>query len=245
MTKVLRSCYWMKGKSYEEMYGPQRAAELRLLRSVSIKKRGSPNRGKTYIEIFGKDRAKQLCKQRSISTKAARARATIADSVLRAKRFRQSLTSEVRNKISVAHKGKVLSIQTRSKIAAARARRKWPFNNTKPEQLTAKFLRKVGLRYRSQFRPLGLRSHAFDFRLVDYKVLIDVDGCWWYGCKIHYPDKQTSKRDVLVTSIAKRLGWTVVRIWEHDVLGGKFVSIRRAVARLGGKEDADGKSIAA
>jgi len=42
-----------KGKTYEEIYGIERAKNLREIRSISMKNRPSLLRGKTYEEILG------------------------------------------------------------------------------------------------------------------------------------------------------------------------------------------------
>lgn len=75
------------------------------------------------------------------------------------------------------------------------------------------------------------------------RVAVFVDGCFWHGCPKpkHSPmpkgnadfwfKKLSSNRmrDRLVTRTLRAQGWTVIRIWEHD-LAGKNVS--RSVARI-------------
>lgn len=57
----------MRGKTYEEIYGTEKAAELRQQRKEAAKrnKLGSANKGKTYEEIYGKEKAKELTKLRA------------------------------------------------------------------------------------------------------------------------------------------------------------------------------------
>ena len=52
-----------KGMTYEEMYGEEKATELKLQRGIST---STSRKGKTYEEIFGKDKADELKKARSI-----------------------------------------------------------------------------------------------------------------------------------------------------------------------------------
>lgn len=52
-----------KGMTYKEMYGEEKATELKLQRSIST---STSRKGKTYEEIFGKEKADELKKARSI-----------------------------------------------------------------------------------------------------------------------------------------------------------------------------------
>jgi DNA mismatch endonuclease (patch repair protein) len=52
------------------------------------------------------------------------------------------------------------------------------------------------------------------------KTLVEVDGCYWHGCKEHYPDRWSDEqqnvemqRDVR----AEQAGWRVLRFWEHEL----------------------------
>ena len=52
----------MKGRSYEDIYGPEKAAELRAMRRNKAKesKLGSRLKGKSYLEIHGESKTKEL-----------------------------------------------------------------------------------------------------------------------------------------------------------------------------------------
>ena len=80
----------------------------------------------------------------------------------------------------------------------------------------------------------GWRRHQSIFGRPDFifrrrKVAVYVDGCFWHGCpKCHRRPKsnrkfwdakitQNRKRDRKVSRKLRRLGWRVVRIWEHDL----------------------------
>jgi DNA mismatch endonuclease (patch repair protein) len=72
-----------------------------------------------------------------------------------------------------------------------------------------------------------------DFTFPKRKFTIFVDGCFWHGCPIHgsLPKNNNSfwrkklatnkKRDILVTRVLKINGWSVLRIWEHDLIIAK------------------------
>ncbi len=90
-------------------------------------------------------------------------------------------------------------------------------------------LRAAGLRYRVNFAPLpGLRTRA-DIAFLGPRVLVYVDGCFWHGCPEHlvWPKnnaefwrvkiERNRQRDAAVTNVLTAAGWTVVRVWEHEV----------------------------
>lgn len=70
-----------------------------------------------------------------------------------------------------------------------------------------------------------------DFLFKDARIALFVDGCFWHGCPKHcrlpqknieYWDKKIKGnilRDKFVSSELKKEGWTVIRIWEHELKG--------------------------
>ena len=98
--------------------------------------------------------------------------------------------------------------------------------NTSPELSLRKSLWKRGLRYRCHARVCGIRP---DLVFVGPRVVVFVDGCFWHGCPDHYVRPRTrtrfwqeklrrnTERDRLQTELLEAEGWTVLRIWEHEV----------------------------
>lgn len=99
--------------------------------------------------------------------------------------------------------------------------------DTRPEIALRRALWRLGLRYRLNYRILGVRP---DVVFVSAKIVVFVDGCFWHGCPIHYtrPRSTSAKfwehklqenvaRDQLQTNILTTAGWTVLRLWEHAV----------------------------
>ncbi|MCC6174089.1 MAG: DNA mismatch endonuclease Vsr [Chloroflexi bacterium] len=85
-----------------------------------------------------------------------------------------------------------------------------------------------GLRYQVDQRVLpGLRRRA-DFVFTAARIAIFVDGCFWHGCPEHatWPKANAAWwRTKIETNRARDrdtnrrltgLGWTVIRIWEHE-----------------------------
>lgn len=86
-----------------------------------------------------------------------------------------------------------------------------------------------------------LGSPDFIFQLA--RVVIFVDGCFWHGCRKCRTIPETRRsfwttklhknklRDKKVTASLRRLGWTVLRFWEHDLKKSKHVSLLSKLSR--------------
>ena len=95
--------------------------------------------------------------------------------------------------------------------------------DTKIEKKTASLLRKNKIHYRRFPKIFG----SPDF-VVEKKVLVFCDGDFWHGygySKKKRPQKKfwrdkierNMKRDRKVTRKLRADGWSVVRLWEHDI----------------------------
>jgi DNA mismatch endonuclease (patch repair protein) len=68
-----------------------------------------------------------------------------------------------------------------------------------------------------------------DFVFPAARLAVFVDGCFWHGCPKHYTKPANNRdfwrrkleanraRDRRVNRELKRLGWHILRIWEHDL----------------------------
>lgn len=98
--------------------------------------------------------------------------------------------------------------------------------NTLPETVIRSRLRAVGIR--------GYRIHSNlpgrpDIVFKGAKLAIFIDGCFWHKCPVDYQEPETRRdfwankiggnvsRDREVDKVLKDSGWTVLRIWEHEV----------------------------
>jgi len=98
--------------------------------------------------------------------------------------------------------------------------------DSKMELSLRKILNKKGLHYRKNVR--GLPGTP-DIALVDKKLVIFLDSCFWHGCRWHgsIPAsnkkfwlkklQDNKKRDKVTNLKYKRTGWKVLRIWEHQL----------------------------
>lgn len=96
--------------------------------------------------------------------------------------------------------------------------------DTKPEIRLRKELWHRGYRYRKQYGPCRI-----DIAFPGRKVAIFVDGCFWHMCPMHckIPEsnrdywepklKRNVDRDKERTAMLETQGWTVLRIWEHEL----------------------------
>lgn len=102
--------------------------------------------------------------------------------------------------------------------------------NTGPEVALRRAIHARGGRFRLH-RQLA-RGCTPDFVLPGRRIAVFVDGCYWHSCPIHGRRKPFSgpnadlweekmrrnrERDERSTAIAEGLGWTVHRVWEHEV----------------------------
>lgn len=104
-------------------------------------------------------------------------------------------------------------------MAAIRSR------DTKPEILLRKALFRRGARFRVKYKLPGKPDIVFPGR----KLAVFMDGCFWHGCPRCYkePDNnrefwqkkivKNKERDQYVSKVLGDLGWTVIRVWEHEI----------------------------
>jgi DNA mismatch endonuclease, patch repair protein len=114
--------------------------------------------------------------------------------------------------------------------------------DTVPEIALRRALWAVGLRYRVRARLPGKPDLAFP----KSRLTIFVDGCFWHACPRHYGEPKSNtdfwrtkiaanrKRDRRVDRELRKLGWQVVRIWEHELrenLPGAVARVRELLMR--------------
>lgn len=83
-----------------------------------------------------------------------------------------------------------------------------------------------------------------DFLFREARLALFVDGCFWHGCPRHcklptgnraFWEKKLSanqERDRRVNRQLRKLGWRVIRIWEHDLVRNADRSIRKVQLAL-------------
>jgi DNA mismatch endonuclease (patch repair protein) len=101
--------------------------------------------------------------------------------------------------------------------------------DTGPEVSLRSALHRLGLRFRKDCRPLPALRCTADIVFRSRKVCVFVDGCFWHGCPQHCDAPKTNapwwreklaltiRRDRDRTRTLRDAGWTVIRLWEHDL----------------------------
>jgi DNA mismatch endonuclease (patch repair protein) len=97
-------------------------------------------------------------------------------------------------------------------------------------------------------RPTRIRA---DFVFRRQRVAVFVDGCFWHACPIHATKPRNNAtfwrkklaanqaRDKFVTRTLRRQGWTVIRIWEHELAKNSqrcIAKIRRNLVTPSGRK---------
>jgi DNA mismatch endonuclease, patch repair protein len=103
-----------------------------------------------------------------------------------------------------------------------------------------------GLRFRVDYlvQLPDVRAVRVDVAFPRPKLAIMVDGCFWHACPTHgrvpstnpqyWPDKiaRNRRRDEVVNEQLAQLGWSVVRIWEHEETDAATARVVTTLDRL-------------
>ena len=83
-----------------------------------------------------------------------------------------------------------------------------------------------------------------DFVFPKLRTAVFVDGCFWHGCPKHatWPKHRAAfwkakiegnrTRDRKVTRLLRRLGWHVLRVWQHELLRRDESKLLRRLSAL-------------
>jgi len=109
--------------------------------------------------------------------------------------------------------------------------------NTSPELTLRRALWARGLRYRLNVRTPGGRP---DLTFAKDRLAVFIDGCFWHGCPLHYTRPRSREefwsaklienidRDCRQATALRAAGWSVLRLWEHEVV----LDVSGAAARV-------------
>ena len=125
--------------------------------------------------------------------------------------------------------------------------------DTAPEVRLRKALHAAGLRFRVQYRIIGLPRRKVDIAFTRWKVAVQVDGCFWHGCPEHsrHPNRnrewwtwkiaRNQARDADTDARLAHLGWSVIHVWEHeetDTACSRIVAMIDSLRKVGKPESA-------
>ena len=113
--------------------------------------------------------------------------------------------------------------------------------NTGPEIKLRKLLFARGIRgYRIHFDLPGKPDIVFTRK----KIALFIDGCFWHKCPVCFQEPETRKefwikkirsnieRDKKVNEQLSNDGWTVIRIWEHEIKKEPEKVVEKIIALL-------------
>lgn len=113
--------------------------------------------------------------------------------------------------------------------------------DTQPELRLRREVHRRGLRYRVATRPLPTLRRSADLVFPRARVAVFVDGCFWHCCPEHFQMPATNRdfwepkltanvaRDRQTDLILRAEGWTVIRVWEHELAIDAATRIEDAV----------------
>ncbi len=100
--------------------------------------------------------------------------------------------------------------------------------DTAPELLLRRALHARGVRFRVDHPLPGMPRRRADVLLTRVRVAVFVDGCFWHSCPLHATRPATNaawwraklarnvERDRETDAHLARIGWAVMRFWEHE-----------------------------
>lgn len=103
-----------------------------------------------------------------------------------------------------------------------------PRRDTAPEVALRRELHRRGMRFRVDWPLPGLPRRRADVAFTRKHVAVFVDGCFWHACPEHRTAPASNadwwatklqnnvNRDRDTDEHMRRLGWTVLRFWEHE-----------------------------
>jgi very-short-patch-repair endonuclease len=195
------------GKTYEELYGNEKAKILRDKISKAHIGQISNKRGKTFIIQFGEKRANEIKekirntvikKQNGIAPKMCWKKGHIS--------WRQGKTLE----------------EIYGKKEAKERMRKWrlvmddkcvvPLKDSKPEVITQNILTELNVDFiKHKYLDNIIHKYQCDIFIPKYNIIIEVDGKYWHK----YPEGR--EIDHIRTKEMQNAGYKVLRFWEGEI----------------------------
>lgn len=118
--------------------------------------------------------------------------------------------------------------------------------HTAPEMALRRELHGRGRRFRVLMKVPGLPRRSIDIAFTRARLAVFVDGCFWHGCPAHckpparnpewwqWKLRNNQTRDEDTTRRLTELGWTVLRLWEHEPADKAADRVEAELDRLAG-----------
>lgn len=88
------------------------------------------------------------------------------------------------------------------------------FQDTSIELKIKEILDKLNIKYKHPYNFNNALS--CDFAILNLKLIIECDGCYWHSCPIHHPEARITN-DKERDKYTSYFGWKTLRLWEHDI----------------------------
>lgn len=157
-------------------------------------------------------------------------------------RFGVHVSDETKLKLKLAVSGFKHTEVTKQIMREKRANLVIPLEDTSIEKKVQAHLNNLQVPYMKHVQIPGLlhkplSHHRFDL-ILDNKIIIEVNGCYWHSCTICHLDlkeknKKYTERDRALKQLAEAAGYTVIWIWEHNINKGDFSAIDNVLASKG------------
>lgn len=88
---------------------------------------------------------------------------------------------------------------------------------SKPELEVKEILKSMNINFKQQYR---LENKCYDFYLVDYNILIELDGCYWHARYENCRPKRWKEiidNDEYKNQLAKKHQYRLIRIWDNEI----------------------------
>ena len=102
--------------------------------------------------------------------------------------------------------------------------RKPKHSGTKPELEFMEILDELNIKYKHQYSVQWKHGWKkwYDFCLLDYNILVEVDGVYWHGknkvkSELNEQQMKTRSNDKLKNKLAKDNGYKLIRLWSDEL----------------------------
>jgi DNA mismatch endonuclease (patch repair protein) len=112
--------------------------------------------------------------------------------------------------------------------------------DTAPEVALRRELHRRGMRFRVQMKVPGNNRRTIDIAFTRAQLAVYVDGCFWHGCPEHHVRPRANSdwwrwkidrnqtRDADTDRQLEAVGWSVIRVWEHEPPDSAADAVQRA-----------------
>ena len=196
------SVKFLKGKTYEEIYGLEKAKYIIDNKKKNINQCNSATinlKGRTYEDIYGPEKAKEQREKRKLKTQEKYNNGTATYG------FPKDGTMKIK-----------------------RSKQIFPVKDTWIEEQVQKWLMLLGIDfYTHQYMEELENAYQCDISIprqgqIPQKTIIECDGDWWHGNPAKYPKPNKMQmdrmdRDKKRTKELQEKGFRVIRLWESEI----------------------------